>query len=575
MNEPRHDATYDPLVITALGVGLILLSAAGLCWVAGLGSLLLTGESIGDAPFADSPGFAVRLLKGHDPAVAWADAYPHAAPLEPVLFWMLLLIMGLLGVAAGLAAFVRWSGGSRSRRSDPATWATRRQERRLAVPRDPARRRWRLVAGRGRAGGRMLAGDDCVSAVAFGPNGSGKTTSLIVPNVLDWAGPVVLTTAKPQDLEPVCRARAARGPVWVIAPGGAPGHQTVGWSPIAAACDADQADRLAEWMVESSGMTGDPKARPWNAQARKYLKGLFLAAHLNGGGLPQWVEWIHAGERARDHVEDVLRSAGHESTAREYASTWQIHDEGKGSVLFTALGLADAYSRPGVADAAERGGFTPAELLDRGGTLCIVTPNAEGNRFAPYFTALVSAIVHEAEARAAANAGPLSPRLLLALDEAGNVFRYPRLPHLLTTARGNGIQLLLIYHDMAQVEHLYSGREVARTVVSNAKLRMLLPGVGDLETLRYWSELMGQTRTQTHGTTTGTDGRRSRTRNEHTDHLAPLHRLQQLPDGQAVLVYQNLPPARVRLLPWYRDRRFRALQSPVQAEALAAEEAGS
>jgi len=145
------------------------------------------------------------------------------------------------------------------------------------------------------------------------------------------------------------------------------------------------------------------------------------------------------------------------------------------------------------------------------------------------------------------------------------VFRYPRLPHPLTTARGNGIQLLLIYHDMAQVEHLYGGREVARTVVSNAKMRMLLPGVGDLDTLRYWSELMGQTRTQTHGTTTGADGRRSRTRNEHTDHLAPLHRLQQLADGEAVLVYQNLPPARIRLLPWYRDRRFRALRSHAEA----------
>ena len=60
-------------------------------------------------------------------------------------------------------------------------------------------------------------------------------------------------------------------------------------------------------------------------------------------------------------------------------------------------------------------------------------------------------------------------------------------PHLLTTARGNGVQLLLIYHDLAQLEHVYGGREVARTVISNAKLRMLLPGVGDLETLKYWS----------------------------------------------------------------------------------------
>jgi type IV secretion system protein VirD4 len=106
------------------------------------------------------------------------------------------------------------------------------------------------------------------------------------------------------------------------------------------------------------------------------------------------------------------------------------------------------------------------------------------------------------------------------------------------------------------------------TVLSNAKMRMLLPGVGDLDTLRYWSELMGRTRTQTHGETHDQDGRRSRSRNEHTDALAPLHVLQQLPDGQAVLLYRNLAPARVRLLPWYTNRRYRPLLSVVHDPAV-------
>jgi len=203
-------------------------------------------------------------------------------------------------------------------------------------------------------------------------------------------------------------------------------------------------------------------------------------------------------------------------------------------------------------------GCGPADIQPS--PLCIVTPNAEGDRFAPYFTALLSAIIHKAETRAALCGGPLEPRLLLALDEAGNVFRYPRLPHLLTTARGNGIQLLLIFHDLAQVEHLYGGREVARTVMSNAKMRILLPGVGDVDTLRYWSDLIGHARTETIGVTTGFDGKRSRSKTEHSDHLAPIHRPQQLPSGQALLLYENLPPARVKLLPWFRDARFRQWQ---------------
>ena len=555
-----HDSgVNDPLAVTILAVAGTVLTLSGLAWLAARASLLVDGRSP-SAPFEKSPGFVVGLVKSHDAALAWRHAYPRAGDLDASLFWVFLTV-GLLVVAAVVVVvLLRWSQHTAGRRSEPATWATGRQERRIAVDADPAKRRWRLVAGRGRASRRLLAGQDCVSAVAFGPNGSGKTTSLIVPNALDWEGPVVMTTAKPQDLEPICSARAARGPVWVIAPGGAPGHTPVGWSPLHSVHDDETADRMAEWMVDSSGMTSDPKARPWNAQARKYLKGLLLAASLHGGGIDQWIQWIYAGERARDHVEDILRAGGHEQTATEYASTWAIHEEGKGSVLFTALGLAEVYSRPAIRHATEQGGFTPAKLFEEQGTLCIVTPNAEGDRFAPYFTTLLSAVIHTAESEAARQGGPIEPRLLLALDEAGNVFRYPRLPHLLTTARGNGIQLLLIYHDLAQVEHLYGGREVARTVVSNAKMRMLLPGVGDLDTLRYWSDLIGQTRTQTHGITTGADGRRSRSRSEHADHLAPLHKLQQLPDGQAVLLYQNLPPARVRLLPWYADRRYRHLR---------------
>jgi hypothetical protein len=69
--------------------------------------------------------------------------------------------------------------------------------------------------------------------------------------------------AKTQDLEPVCTARAKCGPVWVIAPGGAPGHHTVGWSPITAAVGKEEADRMAEWMVASPGTTKDVVELPW------------------------------------------------------------------------------------------------------------------------------------------------------------------------------------------------------------------------------------------------------------------------------------------------------------------------
>jgi type IV secretory pathway TraG/TraD family ATPase VirD4 len=356
-----------------------------------------------------------------------------------------------------------------------------------------------------------------------------------------------------------------------VAPGGVPGVETARWSPVDYATDPDAADRMAGWLVDSSGMTGDPRARPWNAQARKYLKGLLLAANLSDRGIVGFIEWAYDGELASGQVGQILSDAGHVEVLREYRSTWRIHEEGKGSVMFTAFGLADTYNRPGVLESAKASDFDASALFGpRPATLLLVTPQSEVERFTPYFTALISSIVHEAEQQAARTGGPVSPRLLLALDEAGNVFRYPRLPHLLTTARGNGVQLLLAYHDLAQTEHLFGGRDVARTILSNAKMRVLLPGVGDIETLRYFSDLLGQATVSVGSRQTGPDGRRSRSESDHRQALAPMNTLQQLPAGEAVLLYENLPPVRIRLRFWFKDRRLKSLgssQPPVQGAA--------
>jgi type IV secretion system protein VirD4 len=352
-------------------------------------------------------------------------------------------------------------------------------------------------------------------------------------------------------------------------------------------------------------------------QARKLIKPLLLAAHASGGGTADLVRWIYDGRAAAEEVTATLTppavtpnhlasgapqpqglsEADLAAARREYASTWSIHDEGVGSVLFTAYGLADAYARALTYEAAVPDRFDPTTFLrptdptdvprdggqdggqdggrgardgpaagPAGGvrTLVIVAPESDGDRFAPLITALLAAILHAAEQAAAAAGAPLRPRLLLALDEAANVLRFPRLPALVTTARGNGIQLLLAYHDLGQLEHAAGSPAAARTIVSNAKLRILLPGVGDLDTLRYFSQLLGRTRVATGSATRGADGHRSTTSSETDQDLAPLHTLRELPDGQALVAYQNHPPIRVRLRRSYADRDLRALITRAQ-----------
>jgi len=273
---PAGDDTAAGILLCLVGVGLALselgaVAAAITSWVSGHGWRW--------TPLADAgPGLARLVAHPARPGAAFPPAVAGGVT-SLVLFWAVtvLLVAALAGLAGyGTVLYGRHApaGGRR----DGARWGTGRDERRLAVPADPASRPGRLVAGRGQRCRRLIAGADCISAVVFGPNGSGKSTGLIAPNALEWAGPVVVTTTKPQDVDVLLAARAAVGSVYVIAPGGCPGVVTTGWSPVdyvtaGGAIDPEAADRMAEWLVETSGMNADPKSRPWNAQARKYLKG--------------------------------------------------------------------------------------------------------------------------------------------------------------------------------------------------------------------------------------------------------------------------------------------------------------
>src|SRR5579863_9696025 len=110
--------------------------------------------------------------------------------------------------------------------------------------------------------------------------------------------------------------------------------------------------------------------------------------------------------------------------------------------------------------------------------------------------------------------GRLALPLLLCLDEAGNVAPLPNLAEIASTAPSHNIQLVSIFHDVAQARSRY-GRQ-ADTVINSHRARMLLPGVADLDTLRYFSGLVGEeeireiTRTTGAGGSSRSTGRRRR-----------------------------------------------------------------
>jgi type IV secretion system protein VirD4 len=231
-------------------------------------------------------------------------------------------------------------------------------------------------------------------------------------------------------------------------------------------------------------------------------------------------------------------------------------DRTRSSIEATAQALLRAYRFTRVARSAHSCEITAERLLAANATLYLIGDAKASKLLRPIFLALLSEVVDAAYALANRHGGRLELPLLVCLDEAGNVAPLPNLAEIASTAPSHNIQLISIFHDLAQARSRY--RQQAETVVNSHRARMLLPGVADLETLRYFSGLVGEqeqrelTRTSGRGGTTRAYGRRR------TPLISP-EALRQLPDGHALLLYGRLAPVRVRLRTWFANRQLRRL----------------
>ena len=416
--------------------------------------------------------------------------------------------------------------------------------------------------------GSLLCAEQRHALVAFGPPQSGKSAGLAVPALLEWDGPAVASSIKTDLLGGHGRAARQLGKVFVFDPfalaGGAVAH-------LVAAARATTWDGALEvaWRLAAAGeldQRGVEGGDFWAIAAEQRLAPLLYAAARDRRRDRQRSSAGPTGRAGASSHEALARATGEAGDERELADAHAAYDavrafeaqadRTRSSIEATAQALLRAYRFARVARSARSCEITADRLLDERATLYLIGDAKASKLLRPIFLALLSEVVDRAYERATLAGGRLELPLLLCLDEAGNVAPLPNLAEIASTAPSHNIQLVSIFHDLAQARSRY-GRQ-AETVVNSHRARMLLPGVADLETLRYFAGLIGEeearelTRTTGAGGTTRSTARRRRP-------LVAAEALRQLPDGHALLLYGRLAPARLRLRMWFEDRRLRRL----------------
>lgn len=451
-------------------------------------------------------------------------------------------------------------------------WASPRDGQRLGHIADP-----RSMRGDGIVLGwfrnRLIQAPAEDNVVLFGAQRSGKTSTVVVPTLLAWSGAAVATSTKEELVALTAQHRSLIGPALVFAPLDRDhswitrlGLRPATWNPIEAVDSCGAAAELADHFT-ASGKRGH--SAHWYLAASMLIAGLAVCERERGGDMHSVLSRINR----TPHSEYVgLSGAVVDKTASELILAFaNTPDREAGSVASTARSSLSLWTdeRIAAATSSTDEAIDLNRMLAERATLYLVAPAEEAERCRPLFSALLLSLLRRATSRARALGGVLEPRLLIGLDEAANFARIPRLAGYASSGPGQGIQLLLCYHDMAQLEEAY-GQEGARTIWNNCRARLLLPGQGDLKTLEQFSQAIGD-ETRVFRAQHSDRWRSSSSEQRTGRRLATVDELRR--QGDAVLVYANAPPAQLALRRWDQVPAWRRLvPSTSLAPALPAKE---
>lgn len=408
-----------------------------------------------------------------------------------------------------------------------------------------------------------------VGTLVIGPPRSGKTSGVIIPNILAWTGPVVCTSTRRDVLDACHGLRSKRGEVWCFDPVGLVASSMPGtvrrldWSPLRGAEVFDTA--LARARALLAGAADGTEGRDhWRARGTQLLGALLHAAALAERPMSTVVEWAHAGRL--DAAQHVCAQTHARQAATILRGIAQTPDRERGSIWSAVAGGLASFDDSTVLTSADRAStcaFASGDFLRHADSIFVVAPSDETTPLAPLVVGLVEEVRSEALRQSNA-AGTLDLPLLLALDEIATICPLPSFPQIAAEGGGRNIVLLAVLQDLSQAASRW-GREAADGLLTLVGAKMVLPGLSDTDTLQRLETLIGKqwieqiSRSESRSDRLFGDRSWGTYRSETQQPRVPIAAIRCLPPGRALSIV-NRSAAQVVRLTGDRDATLRAIR---------------
>ncbi len=435
---------------------LILFLAAGI--VLGLGMPLILGKLLG---------------------------LPHDSNLYQIIMMLTVIVVILIGLRALFQPLILAYGGPAADDTHgSARFATDAENRAYAGDSG-------LLIGRDRKTGRPLRYAGPAHLLTIAPTRTGKGVGTIIPNLLDYAGPVVCIDPKGENARITARHRGNFGPVHVLDPFGVTGIASAAFNPLDRidpnSLDlADEAMTLADALVyDAPGEAGEAH---WNEEAKALIAGIILAIVTSEPPATRTLATLRdrltLAPQAFAAMLEAMQAQGGLAARAANRHLGKSDREGAG-VLSAAQRHTHFLDSPRMTAVLGHSDFTFADVKAQPTSVYLVLPP---DRLATYARWLRLMLAQGLTDLARAPASPTRSVLFL-LDEFAALGRLEPVERAMGLMAGYGIQLWPILQDVHQLRALYERR--AGTFLSNAGVLQVF-GVNDHDSAKLVSDLLGQ-----------------------------------------------------------------------------------
>ncbi len=409
-----------------------------------------------------------------------------------------------------------------------------------------------------------LYGGPETAVLVIGPPRSGKTSSLVIPTVLDAPAAVVSTSTKPDVLEATDYHRGRLGRSYLFDPFGTTEPRwwmhELRWSPVVGCGSFDRASAIA-YALASAARPGAAlsEAGHWVERAQALLTPLLFAAATRNLDMRAVFRWVVA----RDLREPlaIVDASGHGMAGDTLAGLAATDERELSGIFSAAAGLLAAYRSERVLASTVRPNFDPVAFAQSSDTLYICAPAQRQNQLAP----LVVALLDEISAATFARPSDAAP-VVFALDEVANIAPLPALPALAAEGGGQGLVTLACLQDLSQARERWG--QAAEGFFTLFGVKEVLPGVADRRTLELISALAGdhEVKKLTVTRSVGEWGQVRPSTSVGTEFRPrlPIDAIARGRPGHALLI-NGSEIGQVRLLPWWRQAYWAQLVNPTDS----------